>query len=170
MNINIGTDAVPDRRHLRVRSFLGSLGNAILHWLPPAGISAGGAPPSIMSSYITGGCNALNRNDVISRVISQEVKCNSLLYGSSACCLLHARFLLGLFFGSENIGDIFLRNVCWLTIKHGVMSKNTLQSMFLLRTRDHIARTHGRWLIKFPFLGTRMCYLKRKLRADGQGS
>jgi hypothetical protein len=34
-------------------------------------VSTGGAPPSIMSWYITGGCNALNRNDVISCLISQ---------------------------------------------------------------------------------------------------
>jgi hypothetical protein len=29
----------------------------------------------------------------------------------SACYLLHAGFLLGLFFGPENGGDMFLRNV-----------------------------------------------------------
>jgi hypothetical protein len=31
---------------------------------------------------------------------------------ASLCCLLHADFLLGLFFDPEDEGDIFLRNVC----------------------------------------------------------
>jgi hypothetical protein len=29
--------------------------------------------------------------------------------------VLHAGFLLGLFFDPENRGDMFLRNVCWLS-------------------------------------------------------
>jgi hypothetical protein len=44
---------------------------------------------------------------------------------SSACYLLRAAFLLGLFFGPEDGGDMFLRKVLWLIFDglHGVISQ-----------------------------------------------
>jgi hypothetical protein len=51
------------------------------------------------------------------------------VYGSNfiRTCLLaapsHARFLLHLFFDPKGEGDMFLRNVGWLSTKHGVKSQ-----------------------------------------------
>jgi hypothetical protein len=44
---------------------------------------------------------------------------------NSACCLLHAYLLHGLFLGSENEDDIFLRNVDRFSGKH-MTSKLTI--------------------------------------------
>jgi hypothetical protein len=35
----------------------------------------------------------------------------SIFIYSSACCLLHAGFLLGLLYNTEDGGDVFLRNI-----------------------------------------------------------
>jgi hypothetical protein len=35
---------------------------------------------------------------------------------SGPCCLLHADFLFGSFFDSEDGGDIFLQNISWLSV------------------------------------------------------
>jgi hypothetical protein len=47
------------------------------------------------------------------RRLSQPL--NSMNQTGSACCLLHAGFLLGLLFDPENRDDMFLRNVGWLS-------------------------------------------------------
>jgi hypothetical protein len=141
MNSNIGTNAVPDRRRLCPRRFLGSVGNSILRYLPPTGLSAGGgggAPPSIMSLYITGGCNVLNRNDAISRVISQEVKCSFLLWG----CLLHSRFLFQLLLHPENVGNIFHRNDGWLTGIHGDIQEQSNLHVNLCSSLEWVSIFH----------------------------
>jgi hypothetical protein len=43
-----------------------------------------------------------------------RVHCENGRKQSSACYLLHAGFSLGSFFHPEE-GDMFLRNVCWLS-------------------------------------------------------
>jgi hypothetical protein len=42
-----------------------------------------------------------------------------------ACYMLHAGFLLGLFFDLEDRGDMFLRNVGCLSGLHGVISQDS---------------------------------------------
>jgi hypothetical protein len=38
-----------------------------------------------------------------------------------ACCLLHASFLLGLLFNHEDGGDMFLRNIGWLSTDYAAL-------------------------------------------------
>jgi hypothetical protein len=45
---------------------------------------------------------------------------------SSPCCLLHAGFLLGLLFNSEDRGDMFHWNVHWLTTDYTVLYPSNL--------------------------------------------
>jgi hypothetical protein len=50
-------------------------------------------------------------NVVRSEVLTEVVMKSSLFCDISACYLLHAGLLLGLFFDTEDGGDLFLRNV-----------------------------------------------------------
>jgi hypothetical protein len=45
------------------------------------------------------------------------------LSASGLVCLLPAAFLLGLFFDLEDEGDVFLRNVCWLSTDYTTISQ-----------------------------------------------
>jgi hypothetical protein len=48
-------------------------------------------------------------------ITSLSVKFCLLGCNCSSCYLLHAGFLLHLFFGPEDRGDMFIRNFCWLS-------------------------------------------------------
>jgi hypothetical protein len=50
---------------------------------------------------------------------------------SPACYLLHAGFLLCLFFDTENGGDMFLRNVCWLSTDYTALYPRRQNSSLL---------------------------------------
>jgi hypothetical protein len=45
----------------------------------------------------------------------------SIQAGSSACCLLHAGFFLGLLFNSEDGRDMFLHNISWLSADYTML-------------------------------------------------
>jgi hypothetical protein len=47
---------------------------------------------------------------------------------SSACYLLHAEFLRGLFFHPEDGGDMFLRNVCCLAMEYTALCPRSQNS------------------------------------------
>jgi hypothetical protein len=60
----------------------------------------------------------------------------------TACYLLHAGFLLGLCFDPEDGGDMFLWNVCWLSMDYAVLYTRR-QNYSILRKCDNNGRNRN---------------------------
>jgi hypothetical protein len=68
---------------------------------------------------------------------SQSGSCGVMAF-SFACCVVHAGFLLGLFFNLEHGGDMFLRNVGWLLTDYKASCPQKTEAILFYRMKYFI--------------------------------
>jgi hypothetical protein len=64
----------------------------------------------------------------------------------AACC--HAGFLLGLFFDPDDGGDMFLGNVCWLSVEYTTLYPRTQNSLWATWSPACLTQFIGMQVIK----------------------